>query len=64
MTIRRALIFYLGIITIAIVGAWALAFLYDWQAGMILLTVVLLEHAWRWVKIIRRWVKIIRRNRS
>lgn len=50
VTVRRALIIYISIVVAAIAAAWAIAYWYDWQAGMILLTVVLIEHAWRVVK--------------
>lgn len=54
MTVRKALIFYLSVLAIAIVGAWLLAVYYDWRGGMALLTVVLIEHAWRVVNMILR----------
>lgn len=54
MTVRRALIIYISIVVVAIAAAWALAYWYDWQSGMILMTVVLIEHAWRVVKRIRQ----------
>lgn len=54
LTVRKALIIYISIVVVAIAAAWALAYWYDWQSGMILLTVVLIEHAWRIVKHIRQ----------
>lgn len=54
MTIRKALIFYLSMVMLLVVAAWALALLYDWQSGMVLMTVVLIEHVWRVVKRIRQ----------
>jgi positive regulator of sigma E activity len=54
MTIRTALIFYISVLVIAIAGAWALAYYSEWWVGMALLTILVLEHAWRVVKRIRK----------
>ncbi len=54
LTIRKALIFYGASVVFLLAAAWCLALFYDWQSGMILLTVVLLEHAWRVVRMIMR----------
>ena len=54
MTIRQALASYLGIVLLAIAGAWVVGYFVEWWAGMMLLTVLVLEHAWRVVKRIRQ----------
>jgi len=54
MTIRKALAFYLSMLVLAIAVAWAIAYFYAWWAGMALLTLLVLEHAWR---VVRRIVR-------
>ena len=52
MTVRKALAFYLSVVTIAIVGSWIVGYFGAWWVGMALLTLLVLEHVWRYVKII------------
>jgi len=54
VTIRRALLFYLSTIALAIGVAWLIGYVIAWWAGMAVLTVLVLEHAWRVVKRIRQ----------
>lgn len=54
MTIRKAIIFYLSTVIVLLAAGWGVALWYDWRAGMIVMTVVLLEHVWRVVKSIRQ----------
>jgi dolichyl-phosphate-mannose--protein O-mannosyl transferase len=54
MTIRTALIFYVSTIVLAIAVAWFIGYAIAWWAGMAVLTVLVLEHAWRVVKRIRQ----------
>lgn len=54
MTIRKALIFYLSMVALAIGVAWAFAYYSEWWIGMILLTMLVFEHVWRYVKVITR----------
>jgi hypothetical protein len=54
VTIRKALIFYLSMVALAIGVAWAFAYYSEWWIGMILLTMLVFEHVWRYVKVITR----------
>jgi hypothetical protein len=54
MTVRKALIFYLSVVAVTIGAAWAWAFWSDWRIGMVVMTMLVIEHVWRVVKMIRR----------
>jgi len=54
MTIRKALIFYGVSLLVALLVAWALAYFVAWWDGMVLMTVIVLDHARHEFKIIRR----------
>jgi len=54
MTIRKALIFYIAAVVIAIIAAWLLAYFAAWWVGMALMTVVVADHIRYTAKKIRR----------
>ena len=54
MTIRKALIFYSVSLLFALLVAWTIAYFAAWWAGMVIMTVIVLDHARHEFKIIRR----------
>ena len=56
MTVRKALIFYIAAVLVAVAVAWLLAYFVAWWAGMALLTLVVADHIRYTVKKIRRGV--------
>lgn len=54
MTVRKALIFYLAAVGVAVIAAWALAYFVAWWVGMVLMTAVVLDHMRYTAKRIRR----------
>ncbi len=57
-TLRWSFVVVLILMVVAIVVAWALALWVSWQAGMVLLSVLLLE---AWYKLLRRILRDAKR---
>jgi len=54
MTIRRAISFYTLATVFAVVFAWVLSFFVAWYVGMVIMTLVVLDHMRYTRKVIRR----------
>ena len=54
MTIRRAMIFYLVCVLIAVAVAWLLAYFVAWWVGMVLMTIIVADHMRYTLKRIRK----------
>ena len=54
LTIRKAIIFYLVAVTLAVIVAWLAAYLVAWWVGMVMMTIIVADHTRYVIKKIRQ----------